>query len=142
MLYNFDTESVEHAKAALLLYAMYKSKNSNSPLNGLETWNRFNSFARAACIKSKNTAEFVQNFCRKAGISSIKPVFLQTEEPIKMENGEYIDSDELKNFRIDIFQEDLIELFRKEMLYLIMLVRERLQRENIYGGIIEDENQV
>ena len=133
MLYNFDTESIKHAKAALLLYAIYKSRGSNSPLNGLETWDRFNSFVRASCIKSKNTAEFVQNFCKKAGIGSIKPVFLQTEEPVKMQDGELMFFENLKNFRIDVFNDELLELFRNETIYLIMLVRERIQREKVYG---------
>ena len=51
MLYKFDTESVEHAKCALLLYALYKSRDKNSPLNGVETWERFNTFVRGACLK-------------------------------------------------------------------------------------------
>lgn len=35
MLYQFDTDSLSHAKAALLLYGMYRSRNKNGPLNGL-----------------------------------------------------------------------------------------------------------
>lgn len=52
MLYKFNTDSVKHASAALLLYAMYRSRNKNSPLNGLETWDRFNSYIRGACLKA------------------------------------------------------------------------------------------
>lgn len=55
MLYKFNTDSVKHASAALLLYAMYRSRNKNSPLNGLETWDRFNSYIRGACLKSSTT---------------------------------------------------------------------------------------
>lgn len=66
MLYQFDTESLKHAKAALLLYALYRSRDEKSSLNGLETWDRFGAYIKGACLKSVSTAEFVQNFCAKA----------------------------------------------------------------------------
>lgn len=131
MLYQFDTESLKHAKAALLLYAMYRSRKNSSPLNGLDTWNRFNTFVRGACLKSSTTAEFVQHFCKKADIESIKPVYLSTGEPVKMaETGELVVSPDVADYRLNLFEDNsLLGLIEKETLYLIMLVRERIQRE-------------
>lgn len=91
MLYQFDTESLDHAKAALLLYGMYRSRKKDSPLNGLETWDRFQTFVRGACLKASTTAEFVQAFCKKAKIDSVKPRYLNTGEPVVMpDTGELI----------------------------------------------------
>lgn len=140
MHYNFDTDKVDRAKAALLLYGLYKSRGQNSSLNGLETWDRFNSYVRAACIKSETIGEFVQQFCRKANIASIKPVYFQTGDFVKMpDTGELIVSDDIKDYRLGIFNDDsLLTVINKETLYLIMLIRERIQRERAQNEEIED----
>lgn len=133
MLYKFNTDSVKHASAALLLYAMYRSRNKNSPLNGLETWDRFNSYIRGACLKSSTTAEFMQKFCRAAKIDSVKPRYLSTDDPVLMaETGELIMSDAIKDYRIPIIEDNsLLRIMSDESIYLCMLVRDRIQREKI-----------
>lgn len=137
-MYKFDTESLNHARAALLLYALYRSRDKSSPLNGLETWDRVNAFARGACLKSNTTAEFVQNFCRKAKINSVNPRFLDTGEPVHIaDSSEMVKIDGLKDYRIEIFEDNsLMKLYTNETMYIIMLVRERIQREKI--GLTED----
>lgn len=101
MLYQFDTDSLAHAKAALLLYGMYRSRKKESPLNGLETWDRFQTFVRGACLKAGTTAEFVQAFCKKAKIDSVKPRYLSTGEPVVMpDTGELIVSGGFVNGKI------------------------------------------
>lgn len=142
MYYRFNTDNIDHAKAALLLYAMYRSRDGNSPLNGLETWDRFQSFTRAACLKSCTTANFVQEFCRKAKITSVKPRYLDTGDPVVIrETGELIDMAGYHDYRLNIIGDNrLLQLYRTESVYLIMLVRERIQREKI-GGIEQDEEE-
>lgn len=143
MLYKFDTDRVEHAKAALLLYAMYRSRNQNSPLNGLETWDRFQTFVRGACLKANTTAEFVQAFCKKAKIDSVKPRYLDTGEPVVMpETGELIMSAGIADYRLGIVADnDLLRLYNTESMYLIMLVRERIQREKFMPEVEEDADE-
>lgn len=143
MLYQFDTDSLSHAKAALLLYGMYRSRNQNSPLNGLETWDRFQAFVRAACLKSSTTAEFVQAFCKKAKIDSVKPRYLSTGDPVVMpETGELIVSAGMADYRLGIIADDsLLRLYNTESLYLIMLVRERIQREKFTPEVEDDAEE-
>ncbi len=143
MLYQFDTDSLSHAKAALLLYAMYRSRKPVSPLNGLETWDRFQTFVRGACLKASTTAEFVQAFCRKAKIDSIKPRYLDTGDPVIIsEYGEMVLSEGVKDYRTEIMADDsLMSLYNNESLYLIMLVRERIQREKLTREVEENENE-
>ena len=133
MLYKFNTDSVKHASAALLLYAMYRSRNKNSPLNGLETWDRFNSFIRGACLKSSTTAEFMQKFCRAAKIDSVKPSYLSTGEPVMIPvTGELIVSESIKDYRLPLIEDNsLLRIFADESIYLCMLVRDRIQREKM-----------
>lgn len=136
MNYNFITDDERRAKAALLLYAMYRSRDEKSSLNGLETWNRMHSYMRAACLKAETTAEFVEEFCRKAKIDSIKPVYLTTEPPlIQLNDGSLVQPDGAYDFALDAYEDGTLELYNSEALYLIMLVRERLQREKLgFGG--------
>ena len=144
MLYQFDTQSLKHAKAALLLYAMYRSRSEKSALNGLETWDRFGAYINGACLKSVSTAEFVQNFCAKAKIESVKPKYLYTGGPVVMpETGELISSDSVKDYQVRLFEDNsLLPLIERESLYLIMLVRERIQRDKMQlTEATENENE-
>ena len=143
MLYQFDTDSLSHAKAALLLYGMYRSRKKESPLNGLETWDRFQTFVRGACLKASTTAEFVQAFCKKAKIDSVKPRYLSTGEPVAMpDTGELIMSAGMADYRLGIMADDsLMRLYNTESMYLIMLVRERIQREKFLPEVEDDEDE-
>ena len=145
MLYQFDTDDLRHAKAALLLYALYRSRDEKSSLNGLETWDRFGAYIKGACLKSATIAEFAQNFCAKAKIESIKPRYLHTGGPVVMpETGELISSDSIKDYQVWLFEDNsLLPLIERESMYLIMLVRERIQRDKMQltTEVPEDENE-
>lgn len=140
MYFNFDTDKLDRAKAALLLYGLYKSREGNSSLNGMETWSRFQAYARAACIKSNTIGGFIQQFCRKAGITSIKPKYFGTDDPVQMPGEDYlVVTDKIKDYRLGILGDDsLLKIINDETMYLIMLIRERIQRENFTG---EDSNE-
>lgn len=142
MLYGFNTDSYDRAKAALILYGIYRSRPANSPLMGVDTWDRYNNFIHAAWLKSSNTAEFVQNLCHKAGCTSIKPAYLLTG-PVEMANGEVMEVEGVRDYKLDLFaDDDLLPLLDKERVYLILLVRERIQREKVYGDQIVMEDMV
>lgn len=133
MKYNFDTDDEQKGRAALLLYAMYRSRNENSQLNGKDTWNRFGALMRNAVMKSETTAEFVQQFCHDAKIDSIRPGELTTG-PVKLPGGELVEMDGVKDYKTYILDDNsLLELYERIPLVLIMLVRERIQREKLEG---------
>lgn len=139
MLYNFDTDDLRRAKAALLLYAMYRSRDKQSSLSGVETWTRFTAFIQGACLKSSTTAEFVQAFCKKARVSSIKPKYLDTGDPVRLPDGEMIEAQGVHDYRTGIIADDtLLPIIIRENVYLTLLVRERIQREKLEGENDED----
>lgn len=131
MQFKFDTQSVAHGKAALLLYAMYRSRDEKSSLNGLDTWDRCGSYIRGAILKSSTVSEFVQQFCKKANITSIKPHYLKTDGLVKVDDsGIMAQADGLYNYQLEIFEKpEILQIFANESIYIIMLVRERIQRE-------------
>lgn len=139
MQFGFATESEARGKAALILYAAYRSRGKASSLNGLETWNRFTSYIRGACLKSTNVAEFVNHFCKMADIDSIKPKYLKDESGLVVQaDGSLIVSDNVKDFKISFFEDEgLLPILENEGMLLTMLVRERIQREKMEG--VEDE---
>lgn len=139
MYYRFDTDDLNHARAALLLYAMYRSRENNSSLNGLDTWTRFTSYIRGACLKSSTTAEFVQEFCRKAGVGAIKPRYLDTGDPVQLATGEMVSASGVYDYHARIVEDDsLLPIYRREGMYLTLLVRERIQREKMEEQSDED----
>ena len=140
MRFNFATENDLRAKAALLLYAAYRSRQKSSSLNGLETWTRFAAYIRGACLKSEPTAEFITNFCRMAGIGSIMPRYLETSGGILMlKDGSLVQSSDIKEFQTDILEDDrLMRIYENEGQIVVMLIRERIQREKMEGTESED----
>lgn len=140
MRFNFATENDLRAKAALLLYAAYRSRPKSSSLNGLETWTRFAAYIRGACLKSETTAEFITNFCRMAGIGSIMPRYLETSGGILMlKDGSLVQSSDIKEFQTDILEDDrLMRIYENEGQIVVMLIRERIQREKMEGTESED----
>ena len=142
MQYGFDTENLERAKAALILYAAYKSRNKNSSMNGVDTWTRFTAYVRGACLKSTNTAEFISKFCKMGGIDSIKPCYLSTDDGlVVMPDGSLIQSENVKDYKVSLFEDDsLMTIFENEGMLLQMLVRARIQREKLEGKDDEIED--
>lgn len=142
MLLKFDTQNLSRAKAALILYAVYRSREKNSPLNGLETWDRYSSFIHGACLKASNMPEFVEELCHKAKTESIKPHYLGTGDPVLIsDDGTLIRSASAKDYKLDVLEDDsLLPLFRKETAVLIALVRERIQREKFEEDSYEESD--
>ena len=133
MQLGFCTENRQRARAALILYAAYRSRSKNSSLNGVETWNRFASYIKGACLKSENTAQFITVFCKMADVGSIKPCYLETNGGMMMlQDGSLIQSSDVKEYKIDLFEDNsLMEFFENEVQLLVMLVRDRTQREKM-----------
>lgn len=141
MLYNFDTSRGDRARAALLIYALFKSRDATSPLNGLETWSRAESYCKAACLKSSTTAEFATRFKELAKIPSIKPYYLTDADGlVQMPGGAIIQADGVRDYKLDIFEDDDVRAtIEREYPIIVMLVRERIQREKLTGEVSENE---
>lgn len=140
MIYKFDTDSTLHAKACLLLYAIYRSREKKTPLTGKQTWTRFHSFVGFSAEMAENVAQFVENLADKARCKSIVPKHLDNFQPRDIGNGEKISVDGIVNLDMSIFQEeDMLELFRNERVLLLTLVRWRIDQEALLKQFKEEE---
>lgn len=142
MLFNFNTDNVKLARAALILYAMYKSRDTNSPMNGVDTWNHVESYCVGACKKSRTTSEFVTKFKELGKVGAIKPRYLGEHS-----SGSYSISAEsvaefpdAVDYHIDLFEDnDVRKTIENDYPLVVLLVRERIQREKY--AIEENENE-
>ncbi len=140
MLFNFNTDDVKLAKASLVLYAMYKSRENNSPMNGLETWNRVESYCVGACRKSRTTSEFVTKFKELGKVGAIKPRYLDTSNSglTMLADGCVVEAENVHEYRISLFEDNEIrKTIEKDYPLVTLLVRERIQREKYTN---EEEN--
>ena len=141
MLFNFNTDDMKLAKASLVLYAMYKSRETNSPMNGLETWNRVESYCVGACRKSRNTSEFVTKFKELGKVGAIKPSYLDTSNSgfTRLTDGCIVEAEKVHEYRISLLEDNEIrKTIEKDYPLVTLLVRERIQREKYTN---EDENE-
>lgn len=143
MHYGFNTDDVKKAGAALLLYALYRSRGRDSFINGVETWNRMENLCRGACRKSSTTSEFVTKFKQAAGIGAIKPRYLSDPDNAGLQilsDGSVVGSSDVKAYRLDIIQDNEIRnVIERDYPLIIMLIRERVQREKF--EMAEEENE-
>ena len=144
MLFNFDTDDVMRARAALLLYALFRSRDASSPLNGLETWTRAESYCKAACLKSSTTPEFVTRFKEIAKIPCIKPYYLtDSSKMVQMPDGSVIQSDNVRDYRLEIFEDyEVRKTIEREYPIIVMLVRERIQRDKLAQTEESDDENI
>lgn len=145
-IYGFDTESTEHATAALLVYAVYRSRDIKRFKVSVDMWSQIERFTKASAKRAKTLSLFLESFKPKLCCESIKSKWMDVglrndlSLLIKKDDSDQIDSivevagkDEQRAFLTLILREAndkvVIEKLYKETTYVIMLVRERLERE-------------
>lgn len=142
MIYNFNVDTENHAKAALILYALYKSRSPESSINGKETWERMKNYSKGALLKASNIAEFIEQFSKKADVKSIKPIYLKTDGLVKIDDNTLAEIEGVYNYQLDIFADndkEILKLIENETMFLILIVRDRIQREKeLFNNV--DEN--
>ena len=146
MLYNFSTDNVRYAKAAQLLYALYKSRDTSSPMNGVETWNRVEAYCKGACKKSRTTSEFVTKFKEMGKVGALKPKYMANPEHkahmLVMPDGTVLESDSIREFNAEILQDDDVrKTIETDYCLIVFLVRERIEREKAIATTSGEEKE-
>lgn len=147
MIHNFSTDKIEVGEAALIVYAIYKS--SDGSIRGIDMWGQIERFARVAAKRSNDVGEFINKFKRKIGCSTINPKYLGTrnsgEMMTRQADGSIISVGGMQRvFMTDILQKPqeeqkaIIDVLYQKTQLVILLVRDRLEREKMLGGL-EDE---
>ena len=115
MLFGFNTENEVKAKAAMLIYVIYKSRDVKRAPSGLDMWGQIERFAKAAAKRSEEIDDFVNSFKRKMACSTINPYWMRND--ISATNAIISKNREIMSNKTQI---------------VILLVRDRLEREKMF----------
>lgn len=143
MLLGFNTESEVKAKAAFLVYVIYKSRDVKKGPSGLDMWGQIERFAKASAKRSECIDEFVNTFKRKMACSTINPYWMKNDfkaaNAVMSDDGNIIKFEENngRSFGLDIFEDEengkeIINCLYSKTQTVILLVRDRIEREKMF----------
>ena len=151
MLLGFNTENEVKAKAAMLVYVIYKSRDVKRGPSGLDMWGQIERFAKAAAKRSEGIDDFVNSFKRKMACSTINPYWMRNDisatNAAVLKDGSIMSfGGDLRAFGLEIFDDEengkaVVDCIYSKTQIIILLVRDRLEREKMFAQEdIEDEN--
>lgn len=150
MHYGFMTKSETKAKAALIIYAVYRSRIPSRAPSGLDMWAKIERFARSASKRSESIEQFLQLFKKRMGCETLNPRWLKdikSANAMMDESGNImVFNDECRSFGVELFdtepeeQKEVVQTIYESTQTIILLVRDRLEREKI-AGVKEQEGE-
>ena len=138
MIYKFDTDNKKRAIAALVIYAVYRSRDQKRFKVSTKMWEQITNFCKLSAKKSTNLAEFIEHLRKPMHCEAIKPAYCEIEgtkgATKQLADGTVFESGaDSRQFLTRILeecsQEQVISTIINETAFIIMLVRERLETE-------------
>ncbi len=153
MIYNFDTSNQDAATAAFLVYVVYRSRDMKRFKITPEMWSTIERAVKSVSKRAEDLAEFIEKLKPKLSCASIKPKWAKTvpDGMVTMMHGADGSLYEIGHDRVEKrqFLTDVLEnaddravldvLYRKAA-YVVLLVRDRLERERPYEAQFEAED--
>lgn len=147
MIYNFDTEKNEDAIAALVVCAIYRSRDKKMFKVSPEMWGQIERFCKASAKRALNTQQFIESFKKKMCCHSISPKW--TEVGVKGRLVKYgsdyieLEQDEKREFLTSILKDvnhkAILDILLKETSWVIALVRDRIEQEKSLEKLFEED---
>lgn len=140
MIYGFETNNENLALSSLLVYAVFKSRDTSKFKVTPDMWGIIERQVKASAKRSITILDFLENFKKKLKTSSIQPRFMNYDNKkekltIELEDGTLVEREEKrKNYfwTNEIENADnravLNELYNHTN-FVILLVREKLEIE-------------
>jgi hypothetical protein len=151
VIYNFDTNDEQCAVAALLIYVIYRSRNTQRFKVTPDMWSRIFRFTQSAAKRSKTIPDFLSKFSKKMDCESINPKWMKiatNNSPSLLQIDDYFiefNNPLSRYFMTKIIDDlnmkdnDVIKLLKTNTSWIILLVRERLEREKQVENILLKE---
>jgi len=144
-IYGFDTQDFFSATSALLVYVVYKSRNTSRFKVSLEMWGQIERFVKSSAKRSQNIPQFIEQLKPKLCCETLSPTWMRTGiagHPTLVETrgeaGELtgymeINIAEQREFLTTVVSKvtpkEVLGCLYKETSWIILLVRDRLERE-------------
>lgn len=139
MIYNFDTDDTNAATAALLVYAIYRSRDLKRFKITPDLWAQIERFAKASAKRARDIPEFIEQLKPRLACATIHPRTMEAGikglQAITNADGrtEYIQSGDSREFLTGVLREcdprNVLERLYKNTAWVVLLVRDRLERE-------------
>lgn len=153
MYYNFDTGDEHQATAALLVYAVYRSRDTRRFKVTPDMWGQIERAVKSSAKRAQDLGDFIERLKPKLHCATIQPRWARTipdgiVSMREMPDGSFAEVQDLgqRQFLTDVLgniehQEVLENLYRKTAL-TILLVRDRLEREkSLEAALYEKEEE-
>ena len=146
MIYGFDTADTHIATAALMVYATWRSRDKKRFKVTPELWGQIERFAKGSAKRATNIARWLEAFKPRVACETISPRWMATGlqgaitiAPVRDSEGTLTGyaraepRDGTREFlaeavkRID--ERRVIDLLYRETAWVVLLVRDRLERE-------------
>lgn len=137
MFYNFDTDSEDYAVCALLVYAIYRSRDKTRFKVTPEMWGQIQRFVQSSAKRAKNIPQFINNLQSKMACAAINPKWIEVGLKGRLFNsgGTLIDipNAQKREFLTDVINnadhKAVLQALKTETQWVILLVRDRLETE-------------
>jgi hypothetical protein len=153
MFFGFDTEDSTAAAGALLVYATYKSRDVKRGPSGYDMWEQIERFARRSAKRANNVSEFLTKFKSLMACGTLNPRYcktgIATSNAIVQEDGAVIvkgEQSQSRDFLVSITesseeeQQNIVDCIYEQTQRIILLVRDRLEREKPFETDFVEEN--
>ncbi len=144
MIYGFDTEEKNEGVGALIVYAVYRSRNKQQFKISLDMWDKIERFVKSSAKRSLKIPQFIEKLKKKMLCHSLNPHWM--EVGIKNDVGLFtrvnkegvtdiiaLAQQSEREFMTSVIgqsdQSAVINVLKNETAWTILLVRERLERE-------------
>lgn len=150
MYYNFDTENQNAATAALLVYAIYRSRDVKRFKVTPDMWGIIERAVKSTAKRAMNLGEFIEKLKPKLACSTIHPRWAKTMPDgvvsmKQMPDGSFAQVSDLgrRQFLTDVLGEVdhgvVLDVLYRQTALIILLVRDRIEREKPLEARFEEE---
>lgn len=140
MLYGFDCPDRESATAALIVYAVWRSRDRARFRIDPDVWARVERFVKSAAKRSTTIPRFIEVLKPRLACGSLAPkamaVAMTGYPPFaETEEGEWVrlappgERQFLTQVLGQVNHRAVVDLLYRETAYIILMVRDRLERE-------------
>lgn len=139
MIYLFDTDDPAAATAALLVYAIYRSRDAKRLKVTPDLWAQIERFTKAAAKRADSLPRFVEQLKPRLCCDTLRPAAMEVGIkgvlPIAEHGGEitYLQRQDSREFLTGVLaaadERSVLRLLYRETAWVILLVRDRLERE-------------